>query len=276
MKTKIFKSIGKATRKFFDKHGSQILTGAIIVGSAATVVLTVEATKKSIEILEEEKEKTGLEKIPAKEVVKLVGKEWIPTAATFVATASSAIGLYKTDKIKLNKKQMLIDFYDEGFSKYRKKVAEKYGKEASESIQKEIIDDDIKESAPCNGPVIEVDRATDTWVYEPFSRQWFWDNYISVMETKNKFNDMMLNVVNPYMQCEAFSTLLFEFGIDDWQIDKLHFDIGDEFGFRTGHLCDYHLEETVHKGRKSWEIVYTDSGCPIRDYHIYDDRIVYY
>lgn len=274
---KVFKTLKRATRVFLKKHGSQILTGTIIAGSVVTVGLTIKATKKSIDILEKEKEETGVDKIPVKDVVKLVGKEWIPTAASLAVTVGSAVGLYKTDKNALDNERALSNLTEAAFTKYRNKVIEKHGKESDEEIRKSIVQDDIDNSHVQRKGVIEIDKTTDTWIYEPISQQWFYDNYISVMEIKNKFNDMLLTAKSPYLRYEEFATLLNEFGIDDWETDKSVVQLGQELGFRTGHLCDYHLEEVPLKvGGKGWSIVYEVNGAPIRDYEIFNENYEFY
>ena len=130
--------------QFWHRNASTVLTCLGGVGLVATAVLTVKATPKALQLIEEEKQKKG-EELSKWEVVKTAGPKYIPAVLTGAATLICIFGANA-----LNKKQQasLISAYallGESYKKYRNKNIELHGKEAHDEIVKAIAVEEAKE-----------------------------------------------------------------------------------------------------------------------------------
>lgn len=120
-------------KQFWKDNSATILTGLGSIGVVATAVLAIKATSKAVKVLKDSKEEKG-EELTKSEIVKKVGKIYIPTVLTGEATIGCIIG-----SNVLNKKQQasLMSAYallDNSYKEYKNKLKELYGEEAHQDI----------------------------------------------------------------------------------------------------------------------------------------------
>lgn len=121
-----------------------ILSITSVAGLAATTILAIKATPKATELLKTEETQKG-EKLTKKEIVKVVWKNYIPTAAAFVGTASCIIGaaiLSKKQQASLASAYALVSA---SYNKYKNKVKELFGEEAHEKVVSSIAAEKAKD-----------------------------------------------------------------------------------------------------------------------------------
>lgn len=155
-------------KKFLIKNSSNILTIVGIGGVIATTYSSVKSTVKAVRLIDQFND----EKLNNKEKIKLVYKEYIPTAIIASGTIFCMLGanyLNKKSQASLASAYMLLE---RSYSEYKNKVSELY--ENSNSIIQEKISKDLY------NPDIEID---DKELFFDFtSMQW----YASTMnEVKN-------------------------------------------------------------------------------------------
>ena len=122
-----------ASKVFFKRNGSTILTVIGGVGVVATSVLAVKATPKAISLLEEAREEKG-EDLTLVEKVVVAGPTYIPTVVTGAATLACIFGaniLNKHQQASLASAYALVDM---SFKDYKNKLKELYGEETHQEV----------------------------------------------------------------------------------------------------------------------------------------------
>lgn len=150
---------------FCKRHATLLLTIASTVGVVATSVEVAHATIKATEKVDEMraerdewKETSGIDQpeITKEEIVKACWKFYIPSAVIGAGTISCMIA---ANAIGAKGQKSLAAAYamvDQGYKQYRKKVAERFGKDVDRSIENEVIveqandlDEDASEKVTC-------------------------------------------------------------------------------------------------------------------------------
>ncbi|MBO5319064.1 MAG: hypothetical protein J6B01_04555 [Ruminococcus sp.] len=119
--------------QFLRKNGSTILTCAGAVGVVTTAVLSVKATPKALQKLEEAKEEKK-EDLTTLEKVKAVGPSYIPAVLSGVGTLACIFGantLSRRQQAALSSAYALVDA---SFKEYKTKLKELYGEETHNKI----------------------------------------------------------------------------------------------------------------------------------------------
>lgn len=129
-------------KSFMNQNGSTLLTVLGIIGTAATVVLSVKATLDAKEAYDEATAKKGAP-LTVKETVKVVAKPAIAPAAMFVGTAACMIGAHACDKKKMAAFSSTYALLREGFNEYQKKTKEIAGPETEKKIRTAVVAEGI-------------------------------------------------------------------------------------------------------------------------------------
>ena len=126
---------------------STILTIAAAAGTVVTVVTSIKATPKAIELLEEAKWKKG-EELTKVETIKTAAPAYIPTIITGLSTLACIFG---ANALSVRQQASIMSAYaliENSYKEYRKKVTELYGEEVDDRIKSEMAKDqydDIEE-----------------------------------------------------------------------------------------------------------------------------------
>lgn len=169
--------------KLVQKNSSTILTCIGAAGVIATAVLTGRATIKAVRIAD------GMDRFdldegktiypPQKEIVKAVWKEYIPAAATGLATIALIFGANA-----LNKKQQatLVSAYallDQTYREYKNKVKDVLGEESEQKVEDAIAEEKVSDICPSDGKLL---------FYEPNYGQGFERTMLEVQDAEYRLN----------------------------------------------------------------------------------------
>lgn len=171
--------------KLVQKNSSTILTCIGAAGVIATAVLTGRATIKAVRIAD------GMDRFdldegktiypPQKEIVKAVWKEYIPAAATGLATIALIFGANA-----LNKKQQatLVSAYallDQTYREYKNKVKEVLGEESAGKVEDTIAREKCKASQI-------VPKGDNLLFFDPFYGEPFERTMLEVQDAEYRLN----------------------------------------------------------------------------------------
>ncbi len=126
------------TQIFLKKNSPMILTVIGAGGVVATSVLSVKATPKAINLLNEAREAKG-EELTTIEKIKVAWKPYIPAVLTGVSTIVCIFGV---NHLNTKSQASLMSAYallDQSFKDYRDKVNDVYGEDADSNVRNEIV-----------------------------------------------------------------------------------------------------------------------------------------
>lgn len=177
------------TQLSLKKHSSTILTVVGATGVVATSVLSVKATPKALQLLEDAKNEKG-EDLTIIETVQVAWKPYIPAALTGFATIACIFG---ANYLNMRNQASLMSAYallDRTYKEYQNKVKEVYGPEKELSLKEELLKDKY------NGEVIETKYENDIGedeekliFYDNISSRFFVSTIQRVMEAECKFKE---------------------------------------------------------------------------------------
>lgn len=124
-------------KRFWQRNASTILTTIGGIGVVATSVLSIKATPKAMQLIEEAKEEKG-EELSSFEVMKVAWKPYIPAVLIGTATIACIFGantLNKRQQVSLMSAYALLD---NSYKEYKNKLKELYGEEAHQNILEAI------------------------------------------------------------------------------------------------------------------------------------------
>lgn len=177
-------------RSFFSKHRQEIKTGlGIFAGLGAlgsTVVFTIKAHNSYLSYLKE----NDVEKIPKKELFKLVWKYYVPSILLEMASVSFMISSTKDGKDSIMALSAACLNADSMLKTYKEKVVETIGENKERQIRDSIISDEIKAN-PVSSNEIIVTKEGNTLIYDMLSGQYFKSDIETIKKTINELNRRM-------------------------------------------------------------------------------------
>lgn len=179
------------------KNKSVIAVGFGLALSVIGAAFTARAAIKSKELVDEEKEKQGLEpeeNLPVKEVIKVCWKEWVPSVLCYGVSFASILYGKHIDKKSLAAASVTYECLDKFSKEYAEKVKEEIGEEKDNKIREEVR----KSIEPNEKNAI---ASEDYMLYEGDS--YFMDVYLNKIFVSNtlKINDA-INVYNDKINCD--------------------------------------------------------------------------
>lgn len=177
-----------------------ILTGAAVVGTAATAVLTGRATFKAAEIIQKEKEDLQLEiEFPTEEDVyisktekfKLVWPQYVPPVAMGVATIACIVTANRITSKKIAALVVASGVSERALSEYKAKVLEKLGERQETAIRDEIAQDRVTNNPPSQQVIIA--GSGDVLCFEPLTGRYFTSTVEDIKRAENKVNFEILH-----------------------------------------------------------------------------------
>lgn len=174
---------------FCKSHATLLLTIASAVGVVATSVEVAHATIKAKEKVDEMhaerdewKETSGIDQpeITKEEIVKACWKFYIPSAVIGTGTISCMIA---ANVIGAKGQKSLAAAYamvDQGYKQYRKKIAERFGKDVDRSVANEVI---VEEAA-----IDDDDHSDKINCYDPYADRYFETSRMNIEKAINGVN----------------------------------------------------------------------------------------
>lgn len=219
------------------RHSPEILITMGVTGLVSAGVMGVRATPKALRIIEEEKEKinhalyekaeeTGeryepVNKLLAKDVVRLTWKCYIPAVATGVVSIACIVG---GSTVNLRRNAALATAYtlsETAFKEYRDKVVETVG-EKKEKVVREELHKDVLEKNPIEGKEIVFTNGGEVRCYDVWSGRYFMSDMNTLQRSVNELNERMINNFNPYISLNEF---YYKIGLSETKV-------GDDLGWR--------------------------------------------
>jgi len=227
------REIAKNLGGIISKNSPTILTGAAVTGLITTVIFAVRATPKALSLIDEELySRKGDEmygeygsdigericSLPAKDVVRITWKCYIPTAGVAATTVMCIVG---ANHISLRRNAALASVYsltETAFKEYQAKVVETVGKNKELKVRDDIAADHLKENPQSSNEVIFTGKG-EVMCYESLSGRYFKSDMESLRKVINDLNDALRN--DMYV---TLNELYYEIGLPT-------ITLGDEMGW---------------------------------------------
>lgn len=214
------------------KHSPEILTGIGITGMTTAIIMAVRATPKALAILDDAARENDPESnpdieylpkmFPAKDVVKLTWKCYIPAAVTGTVSIACLVG---ASRVSAKRNAALATAYtlsEAALKEYQEKVVETIGEKKEQTVRDKVAKDHIDKNPVSNNEVIVTGKG-DTLFYDLISKRYFKSDIEKVRKAENVLNKRMMNemwiTLNEYFYEIGLSGTPFgeEFG---WDVDK--------------------------------------------------------
>lgn len=236
-KQNLFKNV----RSFVTKHNPEILTGIGIAGMITTTVLAVKATPKALEIMGEEQERRKVEGetkyyelLPAKDIVKLTWKCYVPAAVTGVMSIACLIGAGSVHAKRTAALATAYKLSETALSEYKEKVIETIGDKKEQSI-KEKMDKDRIEKNPVSKNEVIVTKRGKTLCYDYLSDRYFESDIDLIKKAENTLNKQMLHDMCGYVSLNEF--------YDELGLNRI--GVGDDIGWNVERLIDVRISSQI-------------------------------
>lgn len=207
------------------KNASTILTCIGGAGVIATAVMSVKATPKALQIIEEAKEEKG-EELTKLEKVAVAGPVYIPAILVGTGTIACIFGANVLNKRKQAALTSAYALLDTSFKNYKSKVKEMYGEEGEQEVRSELAKDEYQE--------------TDISVED--NKQLFYDGY-----SERYFESTLDNVREAQYNLNRELSLGDCVLLNDWYtfLGIPHTDKGNDVGWTTAMNMDYYWQTWI-------------------------------
>lgn len=225
------RKFSSASKLFFKKNASTVLTIIGAAGVVATGVMVAKATPKAMELIKEAEIEKG-ENLTKLEKVKVAGPVYIPTIVVGTSTIAAIFGAQILNKRTQASLMSAYAFLDNSYKEYKNKVKELLGEEAELEIVESIAKDKY------NDIQVEEDKQL---FYDEFSGRYFNSTMEEIIHAEYLLNKRLK--VDYVICVNNFYELL---GLDP-------IDGGDELGWSEGSMfdmywnswLDFHHEKVV-------------------------------
>lgn len=270
----------KGVARAVKKHSPEILTGIGIAGMISTVVMAVKATPKALKHMEEERtyrlvhnthdddeNYEGLVKVddsgngdyghyrlPAKDVIKIAWKPYVPALITMTASIVCLIGASSVNSRRNTALATAYSLSETALREYKTKVIETIGEKKERTVRDAIAKDKV-DSAPITTKEVIITTGGDTLCYEIQSGRYFKSDTESIRKAVNKLNHRLLT--------EMFISL-----------NDFYYEIGLE-PIKSGDDLGWHVDKGLIEIDFSTQMSGDDKPCLVIDYQVapqYDYR----
>jgi hypothetical protein len=189
-----------------NENSTTIFTGAGIVGTVGTAILTGRASFKAASIIAKESALAETElrvvddendltipasKLSKTEKVKLVWPHYIPPVAVGAATITSIVLAHRISSKKIAAIAIASTISERALQEYKDKVVEKLGVRQETAIRDEIAQDSVTKNPPSNQVIIA--GSGDVLCFEPLTGRYFNSTIEKIKAAENKVNYEILH-----------------------------------------------------------------------------------
>lgn len=174
-------------RTSLSKHSPEILIGIGIAGMITTTVLSVKATPKALQLMEEKKKELDVETLTPVETIKTTWKCYVPAAVTGAASVACLIGSHSVNAKRNAALATAYKLSETAFSEYREKVVETIGEKKENVVKDKISEDKIKNNPVANTEIIVTGKGS-TLCFDPLSSRYFYSDLEKIRRAANKLN----------------------------------------------------------------------------------------
>lgn len=192
-------NIAKGVRTAMKKHSPEILTGIGIAGMITTTIMAVKATPKALEIIKDERLERadndenfiyGSTPLPAKDVIRVTWKCYIPAAVT---GALSVVCLIGASSVNVRRNAALATAYtlsESALKDYQEKVIETIGEKKEQDVRDAVAKERIARDPVSSREVIITERG-NTLCYDVISGRYFKSDIDKLKKAENELNRQM-------------------------------------------------------------------------------------
>lgn len=229
------------------------LIGLGISGMVAGIGLAIGATPKADEALRERRKELGVEKLPAKEVLKTIWKPYLWTAITATASTGCIIGgtvgltsNFSKQKAAIMSTAAAAISSSEGISKaIQERVADKLGKDEAEEIKQEAVKEVYHDRVVSYD--IFASKGPDEEVYfEPYTGQMFVKTPMDFKHAKDVINNKLYQSIENEV---VLHELFYEWGLEQSEVGWML-----SFKQQDGPV-DYETVGSVDEYGRSYQII---------------------
>lgn len=249
----------RSMRMTATKHYPEILTGIGIAGMLTTTILAVKATPKAYELIEEERYHREREvdepvKMPAKDVVKLCWRCYIPAAVTGAVSTACLIGACSVSNRRTAAITAAYKLSETTLAEYRNKVVETIGEKKERVVREKIAEDKIKANPIGKSEVIITEKG-NTLCYDPMSDRYFKSDIDKIKRAAVVLNEMIFT--------DAFSAGA---SLNDFydELNLSHTLMGGTLGWNLNKPCKVDFYPKIVSEEENAE--YAGTPCVIIDY----------
>ena len=209
--------------KWAVKNAPQILLGTGFLSGAGALVGVGYATKKSIEEIELEKMRRAIEqglskdeiKLTKKEVVKLVGKNYIVPGLMAAGAAGASIAAFKVEHGRALSLAAMLGATESRLASMEAEMIEQLGDKKFKEIKDTVAQKEIEKAkvGEPDSPLFDVGGSGEYWILDPVTK----------LEFRGTRDKISLAIAN----CDHQLELAAENGIDDEKVSV--FDFLSEF-----------------------------------------------
>lgn len=248
MNTSKFKNAYRIARRSVTKHSPEILTGFAVAGMISTVGLAITATPKAVQLIEQSKEETGVEKLPPVEVVKTTWRCYVPMALSGVFTIGCMVGATSVSVKRNAALAAACKLSEVAFSEYRDKVVETVGEKKEKTVRENIVKDHVESRSFEPIDIIDTGKGK-TLFLDPLSDRPFLSDRDAIIKAENEINRQMLHDISGYSS------------LNDWydELGLRHTDVGKILGWNTYNLMEIDFVPALApNGEPCLELYYTN------------------
>lgn len=242
-------------------NSTVILTGAGILGTVGTAVLTGRASFKAAKIIQEEEKaiNTAVENPEADPVwlsktekFKLVWPHFIPPTITCAGTVTCIFLAHRITSKQIAALAVASTVSERAFQEYKDKVVEKLGPKQGTAIEEEIAQDRVTKNPP-SGQVI-IAGSGDVLCFETLTGRYFHSTIEDIKAAENKVNYEII-----HYDSASLSTFFDELGL-------MPTDYSDSVGWNVHNRLEVKFTTTMSEDNRPCLVVgYLRS--PIADYN---------
>lgn len=183
------KRIGRAIAKC----GPGILTGIGILGMGSAIAMGITVTPTAVIIREQKAAELKVEPkdLPPVEVVKSVGKLYIPTVITALLSAALII---EGQRISHRRHAALAAAYglsEAALKEFQEKIIEMDGEKKLATVKKAVLKDKVAKN-PVENKEVVITRKGETLCYEPISGRYFQSDIDQIKRAVNTANNFLV------------------------------------------------------------------------------------
>ena len=209
-------------KNLLKKNQPSILIGIGIAGFIGAVVMSVKATTKASELLNEKKVEEETENFTKKEIVKTTWKCYAPV---IVLGAVSTICILSANKISSKRNAVLAAAFsmsESAFSTYKNSVLEVVDAETNKKINEQVAKKQVSKYSSNYDGVINTGKGEDVCL-DPYSGRHFYSSIDKIKSVINELNSQLVEGNDIYL-----NDLYYELGLSGtdfgasflWEINK--------------------------------------------------------
>lgn len=210
----------KLIKPFMVKHEPEILMAMGISGLLFSTIWGIKATFRVSKDIREYKDSKNIDKLTAKEVVKLSWKHYLPVV---ISTSLSIPCVIAGNRVSSKRYAALATAYtisEAALQEYQETTREIVGERKAKEIQASIDEKNVAKTYKGGNQVIIVDKG-ESLFFEPLSGRYFKSNWNDIAKAANELNSEALGNMSGQITLNDWFTKL---GLEDT-------DVGDILGW---------------------------------------------